>query len=127
MLAQQQRHAAFRRSGRSAAAMRPTVHATRCRPARAAPAAAPTAQAVSFDDFEAYVLDLQKRILSEAELLDGSGQKFVHDRWERDAGNPNAGKAHARNPFLTTQLIRRPWSCISMPSLDWPNGHATLY
>ena len=27
----------------------------------------------------------------DAEALDGSGAKFVHDRWERSPGDPNAG------------------------------------
>lgn len=40
--------------------------------------------------FEEFLLDAQQRILSEAEQLDGSGQKFIHDRWERPGDN--AGK-----------------------------------
>lgn len=41
--------------------------------------------------FEEYVVDLQRRIVQEAEELDGSGIKFVQDRWEREEGNENAG------------------------------------
>ncbi|PSC76177.1 coproporphyrinogen III oxidase [Micractinium conductrix] len=41
--------------------------------------------------FEQYILDLQRRIIEDAEALDGSGAKFVHDRWERSPGDPNAG------------------------------------
>jgi coproporphyrinogen III oxidase len=40
-------------------------------------------QGADFARFEAYVLDLQERIIAEAEALDGSGAKFVRDRWER--------------------------------------------
>jgi coproporphyrinogen III oxidase len=37
--------------------------------------------------FEEFLLDAQKQILSQAEQLDGSGKKFVHDRWERPGDN----------------------------------------
>jgi hypothetical protein len=43
-----------------------------------------------FKGFEKYVLDLQERILTEAEQLDGSGRKFLRDRWSR--GSDNAGE-----------------------------------
>lgn len=43
------------------------------------------------DTFEHYILDLQNSIIAAAEALDGSGQRFIHDRWEREAGNPNIG------------------------------------
>lgn len=57
--------------------------------AGAAAAEQATAAAVDFGRFEQYVLALQERILSEAEQLDGSGKKFLRDRWSR--GNENAG------------------------------------
>jgi len=43
------------------------------------------------DTFEHYILDLQNSIVAAAEALDDSGQRFIHDRWEREAGNPNVG------------------------------------
>jgi hypothetical protein len=51
-------------------------------------------EAEAFAGFEAYVLDLQERILGEAERLDGSGKTFVRDRWSR--GSDNAGVCGAR-------------------------------
>jgi len=45
----------------------------------------------SDDSFEQYILDTQRSIIKGAEHLDGSGQTFQHDRWERSPGNPNAG------------------------------------
>jgi coproporphyrinogen III oxidase len=38
------------------------------------------------DTFEHYILELQKKIIADAEALDGSGQRFIHDRWERPSG-----------------------------------------
>lgn len=55
----------------------------------AAPASTTATAGGDFAAFEAYVLDLQERILSEAEALDGSGRTFVRDRWSR--GSDNAG------------------------------------
>lgn len=60
-----------------------------CRAAAPSTAAAAEAQ-VDAAAFEEFLLDAQQRILSEAEQLDGSGQKFIHDRWERPGDN--AGK-----------------------------------
>lgn len=37
--------------------------------------------------FEQFLLDTQQQILKDAELLDGSRQTFVHDRWERPGDN----------------------------------------
>jgi coproporphyrinogen III oxidase len=55
----------------------------------AAPATAAPAQ-VDAAAFEEFLLEAQQQILSDAEQLDGSGQKFVEDRWERPGDN--AGK-----------------------------------
>ena len=41
--------------------------------------------------FESFILETQRSIVSGAECLDGSGRTFLHDRWERSPGNPNAG------------------------------------
>jgi coproporphyrinogen III oxidase len=60
-----------------------------CRAAASAPAEAPAA--VDAAAFETFLLDTQKQILAEAEQLDGSGQKFVTDRWERPN---NTGAQH---------------------------------
>ena len=49
------------------------------------------AGASSFDDFAEYILTTQNSILAASEELDGSGKKFIRDKWERDTGNPNAG------------------------------------
>ena len=43
------------------------------------------------DTFEHYILETQRKIITDAEALDGSGQRFIHDRWERSPGNPNVG------------------------------------
>ena len=63
--------------------------------ARRAPAAAAvagvTAVAGQTSTFEEFLLDTQQRIIQATEALDGSGARFVHDRWERSPGNPNAG------------------------------------
>lgn len=48
-------------------------------------------QAAVRDSFKDYILDLQQRIITAAEELDGSGAKFVHDRWSRDPSDSNAG------------------------------------
>ena len=40
----------------------------------------PQRAATDFNDFEDYILTLQRNILSTAEKLDGSGAKFVADR-----------------------------------------------
>lgn len=45
----------------------------------------------SSDTFEHFILDTQKKIIDAAETLDGSGQSFRHDRWDRNPGHPNAG------------------------------------
>ncbi len=58
---------------------------------RAAAAQAPTKAEATFDGFVDYIHTLQHKILSTAEELEGGKRKFVVDRWERDAGNPNAG------------------------------------
>ncbi|GBF93673.1 coproporphyrinogen III oxidase [Raphidocelis subcapitata] len=50
---------------------------------------AATAAGTDFARFERYVLDLQDRILSEAEAIDGSGKRFLRDRWSR--GSESAG------------------------------------
>eukprot|EP00192_Tetraselmis_astigmatica_P013206 CAMPEP_0117658452 /NCGR_PEP_ID=MMETSP0804-20121206/5871_1 /TAXON_ID=1074897 /ORGANISM="Tetraselmis astigmatica, Strain CCMP880" /LENGTH=325 /DNA_ID=CAMNT_0005464973 /DNA_START=84 /DNA_END=1058 /DNA_ORIENTATION=- len=50
-----------------------------------------TPQASSNSDFEDYVLQLQSSIISKAESMDGSGQVFRQDRWQRDETDPNAG------------------------------------
>lgn len=55
-----------------------------CRAASAPTAAPPAVDAAAF---EAFLLDTQKRILTNAERLDGSGQKFATDRWERPGDN----------------------------------------
>ncbi|KAJ2332557.1 Coproporphyrinogen-III oxidase, partial [Coemansia sp. RSA 2681] len=39
------------------------------------------------DRMEAYVLDLQDRLVTALEALDPSPQKFVRDRWERSDGH----------------------------------------
>lgn len=58
--------------------------------ASAAPAStSAAADSSDFASFERYVLDLQDRILSEAEAIDGSGKAFVRDRWSR--GSESAG------------------------------------
>ena len=54
-------------------------------------AAAQQQQQLVTEDFKDYILDLQRRIISAAEEMDGSGARFVHDRWDRDAADPNAG------------------------------------
>jgi hypothetical protein len=59
-----------------------------CRVAAPSTAAAPAQ--VDAAAFEEFLLDAQQQILSEAEQLDGSGQTFIHDRWERPGDN--AGK-----------------------------------
>lgn len=66
----------------------------------AAPATAAPAQ-VDAAAFEQFLLEAQKQILSDAEQLDGSGQKFVLDRWERPGDN--AGKHH----FMALVLIEQ--------------------
>lgn len=54
----------------------------------AAAALAASADAAAFEQF---VVDMQKQILQEAESLDGSGQQFLRDRWDRNADDANAG------------------------------------
>ncbi|WIA39602.1 hypothetical protein OEZ86_005686 [Tetradesmus obliquus] len=79
----QRRGAACRASSSSKCQVR-TARSSRtavCRAAASAPAQA--AAAVDTAAFETFLLDTQKQILAEAEKLDGSGQKFVTDRWER--------------------------------------------
>ena len=41
--------------------------------------------------FEDYIVQLQEGIIDQTESLDGSGKKFVRDRWERNPTVPNAG------------------------------------
>jgi len=48
-------------------------------------------QAVDFAAFTEYVTTTQQGIIAAAEQLEGSGKRFMRDRWERDAGDPNAG------------------------------------
>jgi coproporphyrinogen III oxidase len=60
-----------------------------CRAAAPATAAPAHVDAAAFEEF---LLEAQKQILADAEQLDGSGQKFVHDRWERPGDN--AGKCN---------------------------------
>jgi len=55
------------------------------------PASMAAAQ-TDFDGFEAYVLGLQRSIITRAEQLDGSGATFLEDRWQRNSANPGAGK-----------------------------------
>ena len=43
------------------------------------------------DTFEHYLLELQRSIIADAETLDGSGQRFIHDRWERENSNGGYG------------------------------------
>lgn len=43
------------------------------------------------DTFEGFLLDTQRAIISAAEALDGSGARFVHDRWDRPSGSGNGG------------------------------------
>jgi hypothetical protein len=59
-----------------------------------APAAAtlPLSEQDEFGAFVSYIEGLQERILREAEEIDGSGAKFVVDRWQRDPTDPHAGK-----------------------------------
>ncbi|GLI64122.1 hypothetical protein VaNZ11_007297 [Volvox africanus] len=72
------------------AASTPTVG--RLTPRRVAVAVPTTTTSSTFEDFVDYILLLQKNILKSAEDLEiNRGQKFVVDRWERDAANPNAG------------------------------------
>lgn len=65
----------------------------RCKSAAASQAttaaAAPASQQREVDAaaFEQFLLDTQQQILKDAELLDGSRQTFVHDRWERPGDN----------------------------------------
>lgn len=59
-----------------------------CR-AASAPTAAPLA--VDAAAFETFLLDTQQKILADAERLDGSGQRFVTDRWERPGDNAGYG------------------------------------
>jgi coproporphyrinogen III oxidase len=59
--------------------------------AQQAMAAATGSSSADFGAFEKYVLDLQDRILTEAERLDGSGRKFERDRWSRGADNAGYG------------------------------------
>ncbi|GLC34581.1 hypothetical protein PLESTB_001245800 [Pleodorina starrii] len=74
---------------RHAARPRTVGRLTPCRVASAAP---PPIKSTSFDNFVDYILVLQKDILNTAEDLESKrGCKFVVDRWERDAANPNAG------------------------------------
>lgn len=56
-----------------------------CRAAAPSTAAAPAQ--VDAASFEEFLLEAQQQILTEAEQLDGSGQKFIHDRWERPGDN----------------------------------------
>jgi coproporphyrinogen III oxidase len=44
---------------------------------------------VDFEQFEQYLLGLQDRLLTSAEAMDGSGKKFLRDRWQR--GSEHAG------------------------------------
>ena len=67
-------------------------------------AAAAQQQQLVTEDFKDYILDLQRRIISAAEELDGSGARFVHDRWERDAADPNAGYGITSGEGLWTAL-----------------------
>ena len=39
------------------------------------------------DDFEIHLLDLQSRIVAEAETIDRSEKRFCEDRWDRDSGS----------------------------------------
>lgn len=70
------------RSSAAPAAMVPAAAAQQA-------ATAESSSPVDFKGFEEYVLDLQERILTEAEQLDGSGKKFIRDKWSR--GSDNAG------------------------------------
>eukprot|EP00798_Chlamydomonas_sp_ICE-L_P011603 gene11603-34307_t len=69
----------------------------RCRRAAArveavsSPAAKAAPEEVDFEDFTKYIVATQESILQMAEQMDGSGKKFIRDKWERDPDNPNAG------------------------------------
>lgn len=82
----------FRANGRGAVTAQPASAARRSprAPLATAPAAQMAGAEVAFAAFERYVLDLQERILSDAEALDGSGKAFVRDRWSR--GSESAGE-----------------------------------
>ena len=43
------------------------------------------------DTFEHYILETQRQIISAAETLDASGQRFIHDRWDRPSASGNSG------------------------------------
>jgi coproporphyrinogen III oxidase len=58
--------------------------------AAAPPPAATASQPVDAAQFEQFLLDTQAAILRRAEELDGSGQRFLIDRWERGADNAGA-------------------------------------
>jgi hypothetical protein len=78
---------------------RPFTNARLCRRTASHTARAvqvtPQRAATDFNDFEDYILTLQRNILSTAEQLDGSGAKFVADRWERGSADSNAGSRFA--------------------------------
>ncbi|KAG2435079.1 hypothetical protein HXX76_007166 [Chlamydomonas incerta] len=63
----------------------------RLAPCRVAAPAHTSSSVATFDGFVDYIHGLQKNILSAAEDLENGERKFVIDRWERDANNPNAG------------------------------------
>jgi hypothetical protein len=46
-----------------------------------------------FEDFVDFVLTTQTNILSSAEEIEGREHHFQQDRWDREAGNPDAGEA----------------------------------
>ncbi|GIL45564.1 hypothetical protein Vafri_2760 [Volvox africanus] len=64
----------------------------RLTPRRVATAVPPPTTSSTFEDFVDFILLLQKNIIKTAEDLEiNRGRKFLVDRWERDAANPNAG------------------------------------
>ncbi|GMH37811.1 hypothetical protein BSKO_05684 [Bryopsis sp. KO-2023] len=42
---------------------------------------------IELDEFETFVLDLQKRIVSQGQLLNDDGSEFCEDKWDRPAGS----------------------------------------
>eukprot|EP00798_Chlamydomonas_sp_ICE-L_P011601 gene11601-34305_t len=72
----------------------------RCRRAAArveavsSPAAQAAPKEVDFENFTKNIVATQESILQMAkqmaEQVDGSGKKFIRDKWERDPENPNA-------------------------------------
>jgi coproporphyrinogen III oxidase len=60
---------------------------------RAGPCASSVAVTTSHttSSFEEFILEVQNSITAGAEALDGAGQHFRRDRWERSSSDPGAG------------------------------------